>query len=98
MACYTFCSVYWGLMLCIQTPKSEAILCVNQSVSQCVSIFEDEKTRDRSPRVYIVWQVDWVPVIPSCFVGLYCFQRVVVVVLNCSRFLCVGKILKSFPS
>ena len=35
---------------------------------------------DGSPRVYIVWQVDWVLVIPSCFVGHYCFQRVVVVV------------------
>ena len=40
------------------------------SVSQCISIFEDEKTRDRSPRIYIVWQVDWALVIPSCFVGL----------------------------
>ena len=57
-------------------PKSEAILCVSVSVS----MFEDEKTRDRSPRVFIIWQVDWVLVIPSCFVGHYCFQRVVVVV------------------
>ena len=47
---------------------------------QSVSMFEDEKTRDRSPRVFIIWQVDWVLVIPSCFVGHYCFQRVVVVV------------------
>ena len=28
-----------------------------------VSMFEDEKTRDRSPRVFIIWQVDWVLVI-----------------------------------
>ena len=74
---------------------SEAIL----SVSQCVSISEDEKIRDRYPRVYIVWQVHWVLVIPSCLVSHYCFQRVVFVVhLICNRFLCVGKILKSFPS
>ena len=57
-------------------PKSEAILCVSVSVS----MFEDEKTRDRSPRAFIIWQVDWVLVIPSCFVGHYCLQRVVVVV------------------
>ena len=57
-------------------PKSEAILCVSQSVS----MFEDEKTRDRSPRVFIIWQVDWVVVIPSCFVGHFCFQCVLVVV------------------
>ena len=52
------------------------------SVSVSVSMFEDEKARDRSPRVFINWQVDWVLVIPSCFVGHYCFQRVVVVVLG----------------
>ena len=57
-------------------PKSEAIL----SVSVSVSMFEDEKPRDRSPRVFIIWQVDWVLVILSCFIGHYCFQRVVVVV------------------
>ena len=28
----------------------------------------------------LIWQVDWVLVLPSCFVGHYCFQRVVVVV------------------
>ena len=69
-------------------PKSKAILSVsqsvsqsvNQSVSQSVSMFEDEKTRDRSPGIFIIWQVDWVLVIPSCFVGHYCFQHVVVVV------------------
>ena len=33
---------FWGVTLCIQTPKSEAIL--NVSVSVCH--FEDEKTRD----------------------------------------------------
>ena len=39
-------------------PKSEANL-VCQSVCQCVSVsvchFEDEMTRDRSPRVQVVW-------------------------------------------
>ena len=62
---------FLGLMLCIQT------LSQRQS---CVSVCQDEKTRDRSPRVFIICQVDWVLVIPSCFVGHYCFQRVVVVV------------------
>ena len=61
-------------------PKSEAILCVSVSVCQSVSMFEDEKTRDRSPRAFIIWQVDWVLVIPSCFVDHYCFRGVVVVV------------------
>ena len=51
-----------------------------QCVSVSVSMFEDEKTRDRSPRAFIISQVDWVLVIPSCFVGHYCFRGVVVVV------------------
>ena len=37
----------WGLMLCIQT-LSQRHSC------QSVSMFEDEKTRDRSPRVFII--------------------------------------------
>ena len=61
-------------------PKSEAILCVSVSVCQSVSMFEDEKTGDRSPRAFIISQVDWALVIPSCFVGHYCFRGVVVVV------------------
>ena len=45
--CCFFSYDFWGLMLCIQTLKLEAILIV----TQCVCHFEDEKTRDRYPRV-----------------------------------------------
>ena len=38
---------FWGLMLCIQTPKSEANLFFSVSVCH----FEDDMARDRSPRV-----------------------------------------------
>ena len=44
---FIFSYDFWGLMLCIQTLKLEAILIV----TQCVCHFEDEKTRDRYPRV-----------------------------------------------
>ena len=46
-----------------------------------VDHFEDEMTRDRSPGVQIVWQVDWVLVIAglSCFIG-HCFSCSIVVV------------------
>ena len=83
-------------MLCIQTPKSEAILCVGQSVSQCVSIFENEKTCDISESIYSLAgrlstsnsKLFRRPLLlPACC--CHC-------VLNCSRFFCVGKILKSF--
>ena len=39
-------------------------------VSQFFSHFEDEMTRDRSPRVLTVWHVDWVLVI----IANHCFQ------------------------
>ena len=50
-------------MLCMQTLSQRQILfvsqCVSVSVCQCVSVsvchFEDEMTRDRSPRVQVVW-------------------------------------------
>ena len=76
----TLVSPVFGSYALHTDPKSEAILSVSQSVSQSVSMFEDKKTRDRSPRIFIIWQVDWGLVIPGCFVGHYCFQRVVVVV------------------
>ena len=48
-------------------------------VSQCVTLRTRRHVTDL--REYkIVWQVHWVLVIPSCFVGHYCFHRVVVVV------------------
>ena len=50
--------------------KSEANL-VCQSVCQCVCHFEDEMTRDRSPRVQVVW----VLVVSSCFVGHCLFSN-----------------------
>ena len=74
-------------MLCIQT-LSQRHSCV--SVSQSVSMFEDEKTHDRSPRVFIIWQVDWVLVIPSCFVSHHCFYRVVVVYYIAAVFSVLG--------
>ena len=69
-------------------PKSEANL-VCQSVCQCVRVsvdhFEDEMTRDRSPRVQVVWVL----------VVFKLFRRPLLPA-RCSR--CVGKILKNFPS
>ena len=58
-----------------------------QSVSQSVSMFENEKTRDRSPRVNLAGRLGSSTsklfrrplLLPACCV------------LNCSRFLCVGK-------
>ena len=71
------CEHFLGLMLCIQTLSQRQILFVSQCVCQCVCHFEDEMTRDRSPRVQVVW----VLVVSSCFVG-HCFQRVVVAVFS----------------
>ena len=71
---YVWILNFWGLVLCIQTPKSEAIL----FVSVCVILRTRKHVTDL--REYkIVWQVDWVLVIPSCFIGHYCFHGVVVV-------------------
>ena len=75
-------------MLCIKT-LSQRQSCV--SVSQSVSMFEDEKTRDRSTRCFynLAGRLGssnsklfcWPLLLPACC--CHC-------VLNCSRFLCVG--------
>ena len=51
-------------------------------ICQCVSVslWGREDTWQISKSIKIVWQVDWVLVIPSCFIDHYCFHRVVVVV------------------
>ena len=82
-----------GLMLCIKT-LSQRQSCVSVSVS--VSMFEDEKPRDRPLRVFIIWQVDWVLAIPSCFVSHLLLPACCHCVLNCSRLLCVGKFWRAF--
>ena len=82
---------FWGLMLCIQTlSQRQSCVSVSQSVSQSVSIFEDEKTRDRSPRVFIIWQVDWVLVIIA--------SSVLLSLCKLQPFSLCWEILKSFPS
>ena len=61
-------------------------------------MFEDEKTRDRSPRVFIIWQVGLGSSNSKLFRRALLLPACCRFVLNCSRFLCVGKLVKSFPS
>ena len=80
---------FWGLMLCIKT-LSQRQSCVSVSVS--VSMFEDKKSesfynlagRLGSSNSKLFRRL---LLLPAC--GCDC-------VLNCSRFLCVGKFLRAF--
>ena len=67
-----------------------------QSVSVSVSMFEDEKTRDRSPRVFIIWQVDWVLVIVSS--AIITSSVLLSFGIKLQPFSLCWEILKSFPS
>ena len=95
-----FQSMYWEMETVFGVLCQEQILIVSQFVVQ--SLWGRDDTWQISGSINTV--ADWVPVIathcfqPTCFVG-HCFEGVVVCFFfNCSRFPCVGKILKSFPS
>ena len=86
-------SVFLGSYALHTEPKSEAILCVSVSLS----MFEDEKTRDRSTRFFY----NLAGRLGSSHSTL--FHRPLLLpaccchcVLNCSRFLCVGKFWRAF--
>ena len=87
-----------ALSQCLQFLGSYALLTDplvrDNLVSQRVSHFEEEMTRDRYTLADWVLVLNFESLFSSCLVGR-CFW---LLFINCSRFHCVGKMLKSFPS